>query len=134
MFSLLGLAWLHYRILSTEFGKTTAFLGSMMLITSGRILFYDSMLGLIDTAFSWSMYGLFVVIYREGKRGNWMRLFVWSYLLMSVGFMLKGLPAIVFQGLSLTTGLMFGRWLSNTLINTGMSTAMLISGSRHLFT
>lgn len=132
LFSLLGFAWLHYRFLRTEFGKTTAFLGSMMLITSGRILFYDSMLGLIDTAFSLSMYALFMVIYREGKRGNWMRLFVWSYLLMSIGFMLKGLPAIVFQGLSLSTGLLFfrqGRRLFSWQHLLGASIALAILGT-----
>lgn len=107
LLSLTGFAWIHYRYLKDEFGKTTAFIGSMMLITSGRILFYDSMLGLIDTAFSWTMYAMFMVIYREGKRGNWLRLFIWSYLLMSVGFMFKGLPAIVFQGFSLITALVF---------------------------
>ncbi len=132
LLSLLGFAWLHYRVLKPEFGKTIAFLGSMMLVTSGRILFYDSMLGLIDTAFSWTMYALFMVIYREGKRGNWMRLFVWSYLLMSVGFMFKGMPAIVFQGLSLITGLLFfrqGRRLFSWQHLAGGSIALVILGT-----
>jgi len=107
--SLFSFAWLNYRVLKSEFGKSMAFLISVMLITNGRILFYDSMLGLIDTAFSLTIYALFMVIYKEGKQGNWLRMYVWSYLLMTVGFMFKGLPAVVFQGLTLFTAMLFFR-------------------------
>jgi len=95
------------RVVNRRFSTETAFLAAMMTVTSGRFLFYDSMLGLIDTCFSWVMYLLFMSIYFFGKREQWLRLFLVTYFLMAVGFLLKAFPAIVFQGLSLLAGLYF---------------------------
>jgi 4-amino-4-deoxy-L-arabinose transferase-like glycosyltransferase len=102
-----GFAYFHYRMLKPHWGFEMAFFGALMLVTSGRLLFYDAMLGLIDTAFSFTMYALFMSIYFFGSRGKWTQLFVVSYLLMAAGFLFKGFPAIVFQGLSLLAGLLF---------------------------
>ena len=96
-----------FRTVRSFFSVEFAFLTAMMTVTSGRFLFYDSMLGLIDTTFSWVMYLLFMSIYFFGKREQWLRLFLVSYALMAVGFLLKAFPAIVFQGLSLLAGLYF---------------------------
>ncbi len=80
---------------------TVELLTAFALITCGRILFWDSMMALIDTSFSWVMYVLFMVIYREGERERYGRLFGWAYLLAAIGFMLKGLPAVAFLGIAL---------------------------------
>lgn len=84
-----------------HFSTKTAFINSLVLITCGRMLFWDSLLGLIDVCFSWLMFMLFMVIYHQGEKEKWQRLFVLSYLLTALGFMMKGLPAIVFQGITL---------------------------------
>ncbi|MBK9338642.1 MAG: hypothetical protein IPM98_19770 [Lewinellaceae bacterium] len=100
-----------YRFTVREFGRSFAFLAALMTVLAGRFLIYDSMLGLIDTTFSVVIYTLFMSIYYFGVRGQWQRLFLVSYALMATGFLLKGLPAIVFQGFSLTAGLVFfGQW------------------------
>lgn len=96
-----------FRVVRQRFSTSFAFLAAMTTVTSGRLLFFDSMLGLIDTTFSWVMYLLFMGIYFFGKREQWLRLFLASYFLMAVGFLLKGFPAIVFQGFSLLAGLYF---------------------------
>ncbi|MCF8245754.1 MAG: hypothetical protein K9J37_14255 [Saprospiraceae bacterium] len=80
---------------------TVELLTSFALITCGRILFWDSMLALIDTSFSWVMYTMFMVIFTQGERGKHGPLFVWAYLLAAIGFMLKGLPSVVFLGIAL---------------------------------
>lgn len=98
-----------FRAVRQRFTTEFAFLAAMTTVTSGRWLFYDSMLGLIDTTFSWVMYLLFMSIYFFGKKEQWLRLFLASYFLMAVGFLFKGLPAIVFQGFSLLAGLYFFR-------------------------
>lgn len=106
--TLLGLFGLiHYRILRWEFERGPAFLGTMMLLTSGRFLFYDALLGLIDTGFSLIIYLLFMSLYRNGKAANWRAFFAHSYAWMAIGFLLKGFPAIVFQGLSVLAALWF---------------------------
>jgi len=78
-------------------------LTALAFITCGRILFWDSMLALIDINFSWVMYGMFMVIFRQGEKGRYGRLFVLAYLLAAIGFLLKGLPSVVFLGISLLT-------------------------------
>ncbi len=74
---------------------------ALALITCGRILFWDSMLGLIDICFSWVIFCLFMVIYQEGEKGRYGRLYVLAYLLAAIGFLLKALPSVVFLGLAL---------------------------------
>lgn len=81
-----------------HFDTKTAFLNALFYITCGRVLFWDSMLALIDTCFSWVVFMSFMVIYHQFQKENWLKLFLYSYLLAAAGFMLKGLPAVVFQG------------------------------------
>lgn len=109
------------------FSMETAFLAAMTTVTSGRFLFYDSMLGLIDTAFSVVVYLLFMGIFFLGKREQWLRLFLLSYFLMAVGFMLKAFPAIVFQGFTLLAGLFYFKKL-NLLFSWKHLAGMLLGG------
>jgi len=104
----LGLfSWTVYFFSRKHFDKLTSISLVLMLLTSGRILFWDSMLGLIDICFSWVIYLNFMVLYHFGKSGRWRWMFFASYLLCSFGFLLKGLPAIVFQAISMITALFF---------------------------
>ncbi len=98
---LLGYAATVYYYFRKHFDARTALLNAFFLITCGRILFWDSLLGLIDIGFSWITFVLFMVIFHESERGNWRRLFLLSYLLTAAGFLMKGLPAVVFQGTTL---------------------------------
>ncbi len=100
---LLGFAATAYRVCRRHMSFERSFLVALLLLTCGRILFWESLLGLIDICFSWVTFGLIMVIYHQGERERWNRMFLLSYLLMVVAFMLKGLPAIVFQGLTLIT-------------------------------
>ena len=120
-----------FRFTKREFGFSFAFVTAFMTMLSGRFLIYDSMLGLIDTTFSLTMFTLFMSIYYFGSRKQWLRLFLVTYMLMAAGFLLKGLPAIVFQGLSVFAGLLFfGQWrrLFSLQHLWGMLTAAAILG------
>lgn len=97
---LLGFAATTYYFSRRYFSRYLAGLHALTVITCGRMLFWDSMLALIDVTFSWVVYTQIVLLYEYGRRGEWWKAFGWSYALTAVGFMLKGLPAIVFQGLS----------------------------------
>lgn len=98
-------AWTVYRFVRTQFDKLTAITMALMLLTSGRILLWDSMLGLIDICFSWIIYLNFMILYQLAKVERWRLMFILSYLLFSIAFLLKGLPAVVFQGISVITAL-----------------------------
>lgn len=81
--------------------STMAFLVATMTLTSGRILFWDSFLGLIDIAFSLSIYGLFIWIYTHYGKRRWFAYFIGAWFITALAFLLKGLPAVVFLGLSI---------------------------------
>lgn len=80
-----------------------AYFSAIAFITNGRILIYDSLQGLIDITFGWVMFLLFMLIYHFGEKGKYYQLFIFTYLLTTAGFLMKGLPAIAFQGITLLT-------------------------------
>lgn len=86
-----------------EMGGKKAFIVAMLFITSGRILFWDSFLGLIDITFSWLVYTSFMSIYYFHKQKQYLALFLVSYFLTAVTFLMKGLPSLVFQSITLLT-------------------------------
>lgn len=86
-----------------ELGKKQAFIIALLFITSGRILFWDSFLGLIDITFSWLVYTSFMCIWFFHKRQQYLALFLISYLLTAITFLMKGLPSLVFQSITLLT-------------------------------
>jgi len=70
-------------------------------ITSGNLWFYSSYLGHIDVLFSLITFLQIYSIIHYGLRQQWWSVFVISYVLAAIGFMMKGLPSIAFQGATL---------------------------------
>ncbi len=81
----------------------TAVLVLLAYVTCGRVLFYDSFLGLIDTLFSALIFMNWMVLYHYDKKGNYLKMFLYSYLIITACYFMKGLPALVFQFISLLT-------------------------------
>ena len=90
-----------WRVLRPQLGRRLAFTVALAFATTGRVLFYDSFLGLIDLWHAGLTWLGFMAVWYLGQRGQWARLFVLTYALTAVGFLLKGLPSVVFQGLAL---------------------------------
>ena len=99
--ALLGFAFTTYRFSREILGKQLAVIHALTVITCGRMLFWDSMLALIDVCFSWVVYSQIMLLYHYGKKRQWWRAFGWAYLLCTIGFLLKGLPAIAFTGITI---------------------------------
>ena len=87
------------QFLSRNIGLMTA----IMFITCGRMLVWSSMIGHIDIFYSWLNFMSFMAIYYFFQRKQYVWLFVVSYFLTAIGFLCKGLPPIVFQGITLLT-------------------------------
>ena len=101
--SLIGFAFTIYFFVSKELGKKTGIIAAFAFVTFGRLLFWETFFAYIDTTFSWAVYtGLMFMFYFYRKNKPY-HLFIVSYLFMAIAFMLKGLPAIVFQGITLLT-------------------------------
>ncbi|MEX0967091.1 MAG: glycosyltransferase family 39 protein [Bacteroidia bacterium] len=82
-------------------GFETGFLAALLTVTCGRMVVYASMLGHIDLFYSLVTYASFIVIYEGFRKEKWWFLFLVSYGLVSIGFLSKGLPSLVFQGFTL---------------------------------
>jgi len=84
-----------------ELGGELAVISALMFLTCGRIIIYESLVGLIDLTFSLLTYSLFILIYKAFNQGNLLKLFVVAYILTGFSFLLKGLPSVVFLGITL---------------------------------
>jgi 4-amino-4-deoxy-L-arabinose transferase-like glycosyltransferase len=101
VFSLILFSLIIYLVLKDKLGKKNAILVSLMFITCGRILIYDSFHGLIDIAYSALVYLSIMLIWHFFKKEKLLILFLVSYGLTAVTFLMKGLPSIYYQGVSL---------------------------------
>lgn len=130
--SLFGLGYLSFQISKKALGKDFALFAALTFILSGRLLSRDSMLGHIDLFYSLVTFLQFYVIYYFWEKKQFLKLFVVSYLLMSAGVLMKGLPSIAFQGISLLTWFIAQKdWKKLLSLQhfAGLAAAALIIGS-----
>lgn len=112
-----------------------AFFTAIAYMTNGRILLYDSLQGLIDTSFSWLVFLNFMLIFHFGEKKKYWALFLMTYFITALGFLMKGLPAVVFQGLTLLTYFALAKDLKRIISFahvTGVILFILITGSYYL--
>lgn len=88
-------------IVRKELGLRLAVLNALLFLTLGRIIIYESLMGLIDMAYSWLTYLFFMLAYILFRKEKFLLLFVLAYLITAATWMMKGLPSIVFLGISL---------------------------------
>jgi 4-amino-4-deoxy-L-arabinose transferase-like glycosyltransferase len=101
LISLLFFSATIFLFVKREFGTRMAVLNALIYLTLGRIIIYESLHGLIDIAFSWLTFLMFMLSYMFFKRKQFLRLFLTAYLITSVTWLMKGLPALVFLGITL---------------------------------
>ena len=98
---LAGYVFTIYIISKKHFGTRWAWVNALMFLTCGRILLWDSLLGLIDIGFSWVIFTMFYSVYHFFERKAWYWLFIAAYGLAGIAFLMKGLPSVVFVGATL---------------------------------
>ncbi len=99
--SLIGFGLTVFWFVRRYLGQTIAVAAALMVLTNSRILLYDSLYGLIDITFSWVTYAAFMLVFYLDRRKKYTLLFVLTYGLTALSFLMKGLPAVVFQGFTL---------------------------------
>ncbi|WP_232074218.1 ArnT family glycosyltransferase [Spirosoma aureum] len=112
-----------------------AFVVAMMVLTNGRVLIYDSLWSSIDIPFAWLTYSAMMLVYHFDQRRNYWALFLATYTLTALGFLTKGLPSLVFQGLTLMSWFVYTRqfrrlWHPAHFV--GISLFLLITGSYYV--
>jgi 4-amino-4-deoxy-L-arabinose transferase-like glycosyltransferase len=90
-------------LMKRRLGNHFAFILALTTVTSGRILIYDSLHGLIDVTMGWFTFVLFVSIFELYERQKFYWLFIVAYVISACTFLMKGLPSIAFLGISLLT-------------------------------
>lgn len=102
-------AFTIYRFNARHLGTRAALIITLAFVTNGRLLFYDSFLGLIDVLHSWVIYLGFMLVYHYYHKKQILLLFVLTYFLTAVAYMLKGLPALIFQAITLLTFFIYNK-------------------------
>jgi 4-amino-4-deoxy-L-arabinose transferase-like glycosyltransferase len=89
--------------------KEYSFIAAFSFIVAGRVLFWDSFMSLIDITYSLITFGSFIWIIHFKQRNKYHLLFLGSYFLASLGYLMKGMPSIAFQGLSIVSVFAFDK-------------------------
>jgi hypothetical protein len=100
--ALLAIALLHYHFVKREVNQRLAQWSTIFLLTGAHFLFFATVLsGELDLFYTFFVYAQVLSIYHFYQSRRWWTLFFVSYAFMSLGFLIKGLPSIAFQGLTL---------------------------------
>ncbi len=101
-----------YYTLRSYLGHTVALWSGFIFLTFGEMLFYGSVLsGEIDPFLTLITYLQVFVIFHYLQSKNWFLLFALSYALATIGFMTKGLPSVLIQGITLFVFLFYAKQL-----------------------
>lgn len=114
LLSLLAMCGLNYVFVKRLINPKTALYSSLFLLTSADILLYGSMnSGEIDLFYSLVVYLQAMAIFVYSQKKEYLKLFLVSYLLTTIGFLTKGLPSLAFQALTLISVFLYHRkfWL-----------------------
>lgn len=83
------------------FGDRFAILNALLFLSTGKILFSDTNLALIDLTHSWLLYLNFIVIIEFSRQNRPWKMFLVSYGLIALCYLMKGFPALVAQAATL---------------------------------
>ncbi|MFT5724133.1 MAG: 4-amino-4-deoxy-L-arabinose transferase-like glycosyltransferase [Bacteroidia bacterium] len=102
--SLIGFGVIVFKVTKRHLQDSRfAWIAAVATITAGNLWIYSAYLGHIDVLYSVVVFVQIYALYYYGSKDAWNKAFALSYALAFVGFMMKGLPSIVFQGISLIT-------------------------------
>lgn len=108
--SLLTFGWVVFTITKRKLQDVKlAWVLGIATITGGNLWIYSAYLGHIDVTYSLVSFLQMYALYYYGEKGLWRKAFIFSYALAAVGFMMKGLPTVVFQGISLLVVLILNK-------------------------
>jgi 4-amino-4-deoxy-L-arabinose transferase-like glycosyltransferase len=81
--------------------RTFGALSAMLFLTAAGNLFFNSLLAEIDLFYSLVTYTSLVCLFHFRQQGKYLLLFVTVYFLGAIGVLTKGMPSLVYTGLSL---------------------------------
>jgi 4-amino-4-deoxy-L-arabinose transferase-like glycosyltransferase len=118
-----------------EFGNRFALVNALAFVTYGRIIFYESLHGLIDLTFSWLTYSFFMLTWHFFVRKKYLALFLTAYAITAISYLLKGLPSLFFVAVTLLVLFIQGkqfRMLFNWRHFVGIGLLVLVIGGYYI--
>ncbi len=102
LLSLVTLATVHYFFSRRYLSQKVALLSAFFYLTAAEVLLYGAVnSGEIDPFYALLAYLQVMVLFHFHQRRRWYAMFLISYFFVALGFLVKGLPSIAFQGLTL---------------------------------
>jgi 4-amino-4-deoxy-L-arabinose transferase-like glycosyltransferase len=101
LLSHLAIALLIVGIGKSHLKKRTAYMAASLYLIGADILFYFSFLGEIDIFFSLLIVLAWFGFYHYAEKDKFLSAFLMLYVFSGLAFLTKGLPALIFVGLSL---------------------------------
>lgn len=99
--SILFFAVTIYYFTQKEYGPRFGLVNALAFVTYGRIIFYESLHGLIDVTFSWLTYSFFMLSWHFFRKKKYLSLFLVAYAITAVSYLLKGMPSLFFTAATL---------------------------------
>jgi 4-amino-4-deoxy-L-arabinose transferase-like glycosyltransferase len=129
------LGFVTYFFVRRHVNTRVAWVSALAVMTNGRILIYDSLQGLIDTTYAWITLLALFLVFEYGEKKKYVALFVCTWALTSIGFLLKGFSSVIFQGLTLLAYFIYTKnWkkLFHWSHYAGILVFLLINGAYYL--
>ncbi len=98
--SLLTMGAVHFQITRIYLNPPVAFFSTALLLISVDFYFYFSMIAEIDLFYSMITYVAFLLLFHYYQKGNYWLMFIIPYTLHALGLLTKGLPSILFTGIT----------------------------------
>jgi len=104
-----GIALVTWAFSRKYVGERVGVLAALSFLFCGSVLVRDSLYGYIDPVLALVTLLSFVTIFRFHERKQYWLLFMVSYALAATGVLLKGLPSVLFQGITLVAWFAYKR-------------------------
>lgn len=101
LLSLLVFAFVIFYYARKYFDFRTGVIAALFFVVSLRILSYETLYGLIDITYSLVVFLTIIYTWEFSKQKKYLSLFLITYFLTAISFLMKGIPSIAYQGLTL---------------------------------
>jgi len=102
LLSIVALSVIHYFFSKKYVSQRVALYSAFFYATAAEVLLYGAVnTGEIDPFYSLLVYLQMLALFHFHQQGRFWPMFLLSYALMALGFLVKGIPSIAFQGLTI---------------------------------
>ncbi len=109
LISFLVLSFLIFWFAKKHFNHRTAIVAALVFAVSPRIISYETLFGLIDMTYSLVVFLTIVLTWQLAAKKKNLSLFLITYFLTALSFLMKGIPSIAYQGLTLLVVFLMNR-------------------------